>query len=197
MKHVFDLIHDMLHEQLSILVLVFINTATAKYKRQIQYVAWIRVEYGDQNSRACAHPWHLPESLGRCEQPFLPDPGTEPICNNWKTNRISLSLRVRNSLVAPTCLACMEIKKSAIKITPSITCFFIIITYFSRTRKGKKVDLLRSFYDLYRRVWVACRIWIWDDIYKRWFRFLWYFYLGRTGFLHWTEKMNIETDQTS
>ncbi|CAA7027292.1 unnamed protein product [Microthlaspi erraticum] len=78
-------------------------------------------------SHASTHPWHLPDPLGIWEQPFLPDPGTGPLCRDWNTNRISLSRVVRKSLVAPTSLAWKKIKKRDSKIIPRITCFFNII----------------------------------------------------------------------
>lgn len=98
------------------------------------------------------HPWHLPEPLGMCEQPFLPvpDPGTEPFCNDSNTNRTSLStvVRNRNSLVAPTCLACMKIIKNASKITPRITRFFIIITFYFRTKEMERKSARKGVFTI-------------------------------------------------
>lgn len=75
-----------------------------------------------------AHGRHVPEPPGMFVQPFGPDPGTEPLCSNWNTNRISPS--AWSGLAASTCVVFKKITNSPSKITPSINCFFIII-YFS------------------------------------------------------------------
>ena len=93
---------------------------------------------------ASVHPWHFPEPLGIWVQRFLPDSGTVPFCNDWNTDRISLSTVVRNSLVASTCLALMKIKKSASKITPKTTCFFITTLLSLWTKEGKKSPLTKK-----------------------------------------------------
>lgn len=73
-----------------------------------------------------AQPWHFPEPFGSLVQPFGPDGGTVPLCSNWSTNWILPS--VRNGLAASTGVVAKKITKSPSKITPNISCLFIIIS---------------------------------------------------------------------
>lgn len=128
MKDVIALIHTTLQEQLNIISTFLVYTTKKKKKKKFNPKP--KYEYWDQEFKihVSVHPWHVPEPLGIWEQPFLPDPGTEPLCSDSNTNRMSLPRVVRNSLVAPTSLACKKITKRESRIIPRIACFFNIIT---------------------------------------------------------------------